>query len=132
MGGRRSRVAALGLAPALCGCGTSLLLLQVRPAPNTNQGRPLYMLVRAVQRQEYLAESYQEVASKVQAPDKSVLRAHALHPGHRTRLLLGIPSKAPLALYFLFAKPAHSWRLYIEAPVPTLVTVELEDHRIKP
>lgn len=123
---------AAGLAVLHGGCGTSLAVLRVRPAASTNQGRPLYMLVRAVPREAYLAESFQEVTGKVLAPDKSVLRVHAIHPGHRTWLLLGVPKKSPLALYFLFAKPAYSWRLFIDAPVPALITVELEDHRIKP
>lgn len=129
--GRLLRRGALLLLPWLSGCGT-FLLLQVRPAPSTNQGRPLYMLVRAVQRQAYLAESYQDATAKVMTPDKSVLRVVALHPGSSRRLLIGVPAKSPVGLYFLFAKPARSWRLYLDAPVPPLVTVDLEDLRIKP
>ena len=77
MGARWLRGVALCL-PLLCGCGTTYHLLQVRPAVGTNHGRPLYLLVRAMERKAYVSESYQDVTSKVLNRDKSVLRLESM------------------------------------------------------
>ena len=131
MGARWLRGVALCL-PLLCGCGTTYHLLQVRPAVGTNHGRPLYLLVRAMERKAYLSESYQDVTTKVLNRDKSVLRLEVVHPGHARRFIVGVPRPAGLGLYFLFTKPSPGWRMYVEPPVPLVVTVELEGNHIKP
>ena len=63
------------------GCGPSHLTLNVRSPAGINQGRPLYMVVRAVDSKKYLSETYSDVAAKVVAPDDSVIETAVVYPG---------------------------------------------------
>lgn len=117
----------------LSGCLPGYTRINVSTLTTTNQGAPLYMLVRAVDPKAYLTESYQTVASRVIDPDASVLQSAVLYPGQHRTMWLKQPKKLKLAVYFLFTSPSggSNWRRLFD-PVPLRINLALEENQIKP
>ena len=111
-------------------CAPSHLNLSVRSPAGSNQGRPLYMLVRKVDSKQYASESYSEVASKVVDPDESVLQREVIYPGTLRRVQVKLPAESPLAVYFLFTTPDGAWKMLLEPPVKSSLDIELEGNRM--
>lgn len=109
----------------LAGCGPGPLKISVRARPETNQGRPMYLLLRSVDPDAFFLEPYSEVAAKVVAPDASVLRAEVLYPG--SRVFLSLPRSQPRALgiYGLFTSPGSSWRRLVRGPFNQDLQIEV-------
>lgn len=111
----------------LCGCSSWRFIVTLRADADTNQGRPLQVLVRSVAVETYRSESYTSLARLITAPDKSVLRLLTIDPQakYRRRLLLTAPSSVPVALYFLYESQTGSWKMLLPPPLPWTVSVPL-------
>jgi len=107
------------------GCTTWRLLITLRSTEDTNQGRPLQVLVRSVQAESYRSETYGDLAQLIIRPDKTVLRVVTLEPNHKRRLWITAPSDKPVALYFLFSATTGSWKMLLPPPLPWSVSVPL-------
>jgi hypothetical protein len=118
---------AMACALALGGCSTSRLFLVLAGDANSNQGRPLQVLIRSVPIDTYRAEPYAALARLVLSPDKSVLRMLTLYPQgpFRRCLSLTAPDKVPLALYFLYTSPVGSWKMLLPTPPPVYLRIPL-------
>jgi hypothetical protein len=129
---RRAGVS-LGLLVALwgTGCVPGQLTINVRAAPNTNQSRPVYMVVRTVDPKAYLSQSYDEVVSKVVSPDDAVLHSSVVYPGKTRQVSVRVPQALPVAVSFLFTSPDGAWQTLLDAMVPGTVDIELEGSRIQ-
>src|SRR4051794_9045468 len=96
----------LGLPLLLCvvasGCHLDTLYLTVRSPDDMNAGRPVRMLVRAVDPQQYVNESYQAVADKVVVRDDSVLESQVIYPNVPLTALVKKPTSKSVAVYFFF------------------------------
>ena len=119
------------LALLLAACQPSTLQLNIKAPPGTNQGRPLYMLVRKVDAKQYAIESYGEVAPRVFQPDESVVMSELIYPGTLQRLKVKIPEESPLAVSFLFTAPDGTWQTFVNTPVPGSLDIELLEGRIR-
>lgn len=115
----------------LAACGPSTLQLNVRSPPGTNQGRPLYMLVRKVDAKQYAVESYGEVAAQAFQTDSNVLLSELIYPGTLQRIKVKVPEETPLAVSFLFTAPDGTWQTFVNAPVPGSLNIELLEGRIR-
>lgn len=115
----------------LAACQPSTLSLNVKAPPGTNQGRPLYMLVRKVDPKQYAVESYAEVASRVVQPDASVIMSELIYPGTLQRLKVKIPEDSPLAVSFLFTAPDGTWQTFVNSPIPGSLDIDLFEGRIQ-
>jgi hypothetical protein len=113
------------------GCGAPHLTVNVRSPAGTNQGRPLYMVVRTVDSKKYLSETYTEVAAKVVAPDDSVIETAVVYPGGEKSLRVTIPEKTSVAVSFLFTAPDGAWQALLDAPVPRSIDFDLLENRIR-
>ncbi|MFP2911720.1 hypothetical protein ACLESD_43185 [Pyxidicoccus sp. 3LFB2] len=113
------------------GCGPGHLTVRVQSPPGANEGRPLHMVVRAVDTQRYLTEFYADVANRVVHPDASVVRTLVVYPGVPVETRVEIPEKSPLAISFLFTTPDGAWQVLLDAPIPSRVDIELEEGRIR-
>ncbi len=102
----------------------------VRSTGETNDGRPLHAVVRAVNRETYVADSYAQVANLVTHKDESVLATFVVFPGHEKRLTIEVGKKTPIAVYALFTRPGKQWKKLIEEPVPSPVQIFLSKHVI--
>jgi hypothetical protein len=114
----------------LAACQPTTLNLRVKAPPGTNQGRPLYMLVRKVDPKQYAVESYAEVASRVVQPDASIILSELIYPGTLQRLKVKIPQDSPLAVSFLFTAPDGTWQTFVNSPVPASLDIDLFEGRI--
>jgi hypothetical protein len=113
------------------GCGPAHLTVNVRSPAGINQGRPLYMVVRAVDSKKYLSETYSEVAAKVVAPDDSVIETAVVYPGGERSLRVKIPDETSVAVSFLFTSPDGAWQALLDTPVPRSVDFDLLENRIR-
>jgi hypothetical protein len=90
-----------------------------------NKGRPLHMVVRAVDLNTYLQDSYSTVAGQVVTPDDTVIGSAVVYPGHNSFITVAKPAKGAVATYFLFTQPGSSWKTYMEAPLPAATKMVL-------
>ncbi|MBU8899474.1 hypothetical protein DRW03_28690 [Corallococcus sp. H22C18031201] len=127
----------LGIAAGLllmlgsAGCATPHLTVNVKAPPGTNQGRPLYMVIRSVVTKTYLSEGYGDVAAKVITPDESVLQTAVVYPSRLTRVRVKLPPEKAVAVSFLFTTPNGAWQALLDTPVPDSIDIELQESRIR-
>lgn len=106
-------------------CGSLRICLEADA--DTNQGRPLQIVIRSVEEQTYRGDSYSEVSRLVTAPDASVLRRLVLDPRPRLRRSFSIkpPPGRPVGLYVLYTSPSGTWKMLLLPPLPYSVRVPL-------
>ena len=116
----------IGLGTA-AGCATWGMQITLRGDAETNSGRPLTVLVRSLPLTQYRSESYSDVSQLSLQPDQSVVRALTLEPReHFTRRLrVRVPSKTPVAIYFLYTSQTGSWKMILQPPLPWSVRIPL-------
>ncbi|RKG90946.1 hypothetical protein D7W82_01865, partial [Corallococcus sp. CA049B] len=115
----------------LAACQPSTLQLSVKAPSGTNQGRPLYMLVRKVDPKQFAVESYGEVSARIFQPDADVLLSALIYPGTLQRMKVPLPENAPVAVSFLFTAPDGTWQQFVNAPAPGSLDIELLEGRIR-
>ncbi|WP_338023822.1 hypothetical protein [Archangium primigenium] len=111
-------------------CQPSTIQLRIKAPPGTNQGRPLYMLVRKVDAKQYAAESYAEVSVRLVQADPNLLHSEIIYPGTVRRLEVKVPGDSDLAVSFLFTAPDGTWQSFVGMPLPPSLDVELSEGRI--
>ena len=123
-GVQRAAVALPLLAAACC---PGYVRVTLRADANTNQGRPLRVLVRSIDEQQHRSESYAAVSALVTQPDATVLRALTLDPrqGYSRSFWVKSAKEKPLGLYFLYTAPAASWKIWLQPALPWRITVPL-------
>jgi hypothetical protein len=139
-------LAPLAIVAALAGCGGSggggqraatipaqpTVTISVVPSRTSNQGRPLYVLIRAVTLKQFAEEPYPNVAQLVVGPDESVLSSFVVFPGVEQSITIDRPAKGALAVYFLFTgATGTSWKQLFDTP-PSRIRFELGDDAIVP
>ena len=109
------------------------MFVRIKPDEETNQGRPLQVLIRSVSVDAYRSESYTALARLVIEPDKSVLRLVTIEPRRRASRLfyIGAPSKVPVAIYFFYVSSIGNWKMLLPPPLPFTVTVPLGPSGVK-
>lgn len=114
------------------GC-TSTLRFSISASDDTNKGTPVYLVVRKVDGQTFLAEHYGAVAQKVfqNTPDKSILQRQIIFPGQTEVLKIEKPEDGNLGVYVLFSQPGENWRIPLQAPFPDEVIISLGIHQIR-
>jgi hypothetical protein len=93
----------------------------------TNGGRPLQVLVRTLSLPEYRSESYGAIVQLSLSPDASVVRTLTIEPRERfsQRFYVPVPSRSPVALYFLYTSQTGSWKMILQPPLPWSVRIPL-------
>jgi len=114
------------------GCQSSLRVT-VESAPTTNDGKPLYVMIAALDGHSLLAESYEIAASRLfkNPRDTSVLHRESIFPGHTKEFTISKPDEGDVAVYVFFTNPGRDWRHPLRTPVPSDVVVELGKNNIK-
>ena len=128
----RQAAALLFLALLGSGCATTLRV-EVRTTKETNEGRPLYMLVRRAEGASLVAETYETAAARVfsHPADDTVERVQPIMPGETVRLSVPRPSEGDLAVYFFFTRPGSRWRFPLSQPIPSDMIIELGEHEVE-
>lgn len=114
------------------GCA-STLRFSVTAEADTNKNTPVYLVVRSVDGQAFLAEHYNAVAEKVfqGIPDKSILERKIIFPGQTETIQIDIPAEGNLGVYILFSEPGENWRIPLQAPFPEEVLISLGKNQIR-
>jgi hypothetical protein len=109
------------------GCLPGYVRIALSPDETSNGGRPLRVLVRSVDEQQFRSESYASVAALVIQPDASVQRSLIIEPTQRGSRVLWVKSKksSPLGLYFLYGASTASWKIWLQPDLPWRITVPL-------
>jgi hypothetical protein len=107
------------------------IALAVQSTKKTNDGRPLHVVVRAVDRETWAADSYASIADLVSRKDESVLTTFVVFPGHESEATLQVSPRNPIAVYFLFTKPGKPWRKLIDAPLARRIELRLASASIQ-
>lgn len=99
----------------------------------TNNGRPLQVLVRAVDEQTYRQDSYSVVSQQVIRPDQSVLRKLVIEPRQKGKKSFCVkPGKGKgMAVYALYTSPIGPWKMLFLPSLPLMVTIPLGRRGIK-
>ncbi|NBD11119.1 MULTISPECIES: type VI secretion lipoprotein TssJ [Corallococcus] len=129
-GGVVRLAAGLVTAVVVGSCAAPSLTVNVKAPAGTNQGRPLYMLVRTVSKTT-MTEGYADVAAKVISPDDSVLQTVVIYPSRTKQVKIPLPPEQAVAVSFLFTTPNGAWQALLDVPVPRSVDIELQESRIR-
>lgn len=130
-GAKACAAAAWVLAAAvLAGCGSKGQNLVVEAPNNVNGGKPVYMVVRAVDGAKFAADSYKNITEKVATPDDSVVLTEVIYPGTQPSFAISEPAKGQIAVYFLFSSPSGDWRTLLDKPLPKAVSIKLSRDQI--
>lgn len=108
------------------------VMLIVQSDIRTNNGQSFYMLIRSVDTQIFLTESYPDVSNMVFSvpKDKSVLAAVPVIPGVEQKVSVKKPEDTPLAIYCLFTEPGDQWKILMSPPLESRYILHLKNHRI--
>jgi intracellular growth IglE-like protein len=112
------------------GCHHDTLYMTVRSPSDLNAGRPMRMLVRAVDPRQYVDESYQNVADKVVFKDDTVLHSAVVYPNVPLTAVIKWPSSKGIAVYFFFTSPGSRWKTILEMPLPHSADIVLRQNNI--
>ncbi len=86
-------------------------LVKIDSQRSTNQGKPLYVFIKEVEKTQFLTDTYAEVAKEAADPDSIHLLSTSLLPGIRRKFNLQPQSKAKyLGVYFIYTNPRGDWK----------------------
>jgi predicted component of type VI protein secretion system len=131
-----TRAALAWLVLAACGGATvakpvppAPIRLQITAAKDTNHGGLMYVVVRKTDAAGFLAEDYDAIADGLfgEPRDTAVVRKAIVRPGQVTTLEAerNLKDGEIFGVYFLFSVPGENWRLAIQDPKITRVTIVL-------
>lgn len=117
----------IGLLLVQSGCVPGYVRVTLQADEQTNQGRPLRVLVRSVDEQAYRLETYASASQLVILPDATVLQSLTLEPrpGETRRFWVKSEKGKAMALYFFYTAPTASWKLWLRPALPWRITVPL-------
>jgi len=128
----------LAILGCLCGCGKSTvkqeqILFNILPDSRINDERPVYIVIRKVNRTEFQIHDYDFISDMVYAnpPNESLLDWHVLMPGQKEKIKIPMPDKSDIGVYVLFAKPGENWKLLFEAPLKKEYHINVKNHEIE-
>lgn len=128
------RVSLLGLAlSAITGCAPATTRITVHSSPRTNDGAPMYLMVRSWDGKPTFGERYQEVAAKtfLDPPDPTVLATRPIVPGaDKTTVTIDAEANKEIILYFFFTTPGPGWQTPVRRPLPAEIDVFLGRHDV--
>ncbi|MCG8472678.1 MAG: hypothetical protein MI742_12620 [Desulfobacterales bacterium] len=115
------------------GCGKKKMVsLHIIPDANANDGRPLYVMVREVNKNTFLTEYYDQVASMLHAEnrDEALLGWSLILPGKRKEFQIPRPKEADLAVYGMFTDPGSNWKMRIQVPFKKKYTIKVQGNNL--
>lgn len=107
-------------AQARCAHNKPQLSLSVEPMTNSNRGRAMYVLARAVTEQQFATQDYRTVAALVEAPDSTVRASVVVLPGRTTTATVRVEANDRIAIYGFFSDVGGAWRVLLDAGTSTV------------
>ena len=136
---KRLRTAALVAAlVSLTGCYEAKkedeVTFLIKTTKETNQGTPLYVVLRETNMAQFLTQDYHEIAAQSfwkeeNAPGTVKM---VLIPGSTNKITLPSPGKdKSVGVYFLFTNPGESWKYILDKPKAEKVKILLGEREYK-
>ena len=99
----------------------------VDAARQSNDGRIVYMMARAVNEKQFLDETYGVIAGKAfpKTDDPLLLKIEPIYPGTKKLVHVTGPEKGYVAIYFMFTDPGKGWRSILDLPLQSGYGIEL-------
>lgn len=97
---------------------------------DTNKGQPFYIVFRSVNVNEFLTQTYQDVAGLIFAKpgDPSLLGVQLVIPGKKFEITIEQPAKNSLGVYGFFTEPGDKWKMMIAQPLKKKYLIYLESN----
>ena len=112
---------------------SSRMTFRVTSLPETNDGRAVHAVIRAVTPQEFLTDSYERMADMAYSnpPADGVLRSFAIVPGRTKSVSLEKEPEKAIGVYFLFSNPGEQWKLLMPQPVRSKYNLKLDKDSVE-
>lgn len=122
---------ALVVVAAAAGCHPTQTLI-VHPLAHANGDRRFYLVVRALDDQQFVNDGYQHIAELVfpAAADPSVKLVRLVSPGHDDKVTLRLPGDQSFAVYALFTQPGESWKVLLTPPLASRYELVFDGNRV--
>ncbi len=130
-------LALLGALAALGGCSGKVakksITMEITPEPSLNNGQPVCIVIRQVNKKNFLVEGYDEIADMVYSdpPDGSLLAWKMLLPGQKEELRFEMPEKGDVGIYCLSTDPGDHWKTMIDNPRGSKYKVALGENSLE-
>jgi hypothetical protein len=119
------KLAPLLLLLAFTGCGHTpeppdlRRFLTFQSFPDTNLGRPFYVVVREVDESQFLTQTYSSLARSTfpKSDDETTRAVHFATPGKREQVVVEVPEDKAFAIYALFTSPGDPWKVLLPPPL---------------
>ena len=124
---------------SICGCAGNKSQLHnkitfcIKPDKSANNAQPLYIVIRDVNKKNFLIEDYDEIADLVYADpqDESLLSWHVVIPGRKEEITVEVPSKSDVGIYGMFTQPEENWKIMFERPLESEYEIIIQDSSLK-
>ena len=109
------------------------ITFQIRPAANSNNERPVYLLIRKVNKMEFMTENYDRIAGKAlfNQTDESFLASQIVLPGQNEEITIPMPDKSDIGVYVLFADPGDNWKMIFEKPFKSPYRISVTNNNLE-
>ena len=122
----------------ICNCSrtpktiVSKMTVIVESESDTNKSQPFYIVFRSVNVNEFLTQTYQDVAGMVfnKPDDPSLLGIQLVIPGEKFKMIMEQPVKNNLGVYGFFTEPGDKWKMMIPQPLEKKYVIKLESNGI--
>jgi hypothetical protein len=122
---------------SLGGCGKKQIAppkmtFRIEADEQTNRGQPFYVVFRSIQGQQFITESYRDIADMVFAnpPNASVLGNQVVLPGEEHEIVVEQPVKENVGIYGLYTEPGEQWKIMLSQPLEEQYVVKFEHNRM--
>lgn len=136
--GAVSILAVLLLMGSFHGCGPKAVpkeqvTFSITPDESVNDQRPVYLVIRKVNKKNFLTENYDDIADIVYAepPDESLLGWHILMPGQNEKILVTKPDTLSIGVYILFTQPGEKWKMLLEKPLESEYKITIKKNALE-
>ncbi len=100
----------------------------IKTTKNTNQGTPLYVVLKETNMAQFLTQDYHEIAAQSFWKEEEEIGGTkmVLVPGSTNQIALPSPGKdKSIGVYFLFTNPGESWKYILDKPKAEKVKILL-------
>ncbi len=123
---------ALALVEARCAHSAPQMTLAMESLSNSNRGRAMYVIARAVTAQQFATQDYRTVAALVEAPDSTVRATIVVLPGRTTSATVRLEANDRIAIYGFFSDVGGAWRVLLDrSPAGTSVRLRVTDNSLE-
>lgn len=109
-----------------------LMTFVIKSKDDTNEGQPFYIMIRYVNQQTFLTDSYQTISAMAFASeaDPAVLAVRSILPGKKLKLRVQKLDKDPIGVYCLFTNPGERWKVLLSQPLKSKYKIRLDKNNI--